>query len=75
LNHYSFILEGSKLFIFIRKGTLINLSFVKLAKRRIDGVYVIMQDGYDGTCRCKGKPFLEFVKYKSTAYLSNTNSN
>jgi hypothetical protein len=60
----------------VRKGILINLSFMKLAERRTDGVYVIMQDGSEfRVSRRKGKAFLDLTKHKNTAYLSNINLN
>ncbi|MFB0947744.1 MAG: hypothetical protein ACI9V1_003237 [Spirosomataceae bacterium] len=74
LNYYSSILEESKLFVIVRKGILINLSFMKCTERRTDGVYVIMQDGSEfRVSRRKGKAFLDLAKHKNTAYLNNNN--
>lgn len=66
LNHYSSILEQLDSFFIVRKGTLINLSFMKSAEKRTNGVFVIMQDGSEfRVSRRKGKEVLNFSKLKT----------
>ncbi len=62
LGHFSTLLDQNKSFFIIRKGTLINLSFLKSAERRSDGLYAIMQDGSAfRVSRRKGKTVLDFL--------------
>jgi DNA-binding LytR/AlgR family response regulator len=63
LNHYSSILKGSESFFNIRKGVLINLSFMKELDKRTDGTYAIMQDGSEfRLSRRKGKALIEMLR-------------
>lgn len=63
LNHYSSILEQLDSFFTVRKGTLINLTFLKSVERRTDGLFAIMQDGSEfRVSRRKGKAILNFSK-------------
>lgn len=72
LNHFSTILEETESFVTVRKGILVNLSFIKIAERRTDGVYVVMQDGSEfRVARRKGKALLDFVNLKTANRVSS----
>lgn len=72
LNHYASILEHLDSFFTVRKGALINLSFLKSVERRTGGLFVIMQDGSEfRVSRRKGKAILNFSKNKSTTMPSS----
>ena len=63
LNHYSAILADSDSFFNVRKGVLINLSFMKELDKRVDGIYAVMQDGSEfRVSRRKGKALMRFIE-------------
>lgn len=63
LNHYCSILSESNSFFNIRKGVLINLTYMKELDKRDDGTYAIMQDGSEfRLSRRKGKALLEMLR-------------
>lgn len=66
LSHYCSILEESDSFFNVRKGVLINLSFMKELDKRDDGTYAVMQDGSEfRLSRRKGKTLLSYLNQKS----------
>lgn len=66
LNHYSEMLADSEFFFNIRKGVLINVSFMKELDKRNDGTYAVMQDGSEfRISRRKGKALLNYISEKS----------
>lgn len=68
LNHYSSLLQKSNSFFNVRKGVLINLSFMKIAEKRPDGVYAIMKDGSEfRVSRRKGKALMQLIDFNSKA--------
>ncbi len=67
LNYYCEMLEASDSFFNVRKGVLINVSFMKEIDKRADGVYAIMQDGSEfRLSRRKGKALLSYLNQKTT---------
>ena len=47
----------------VRKGVLINLSFMKELDKRVDGIYAVMQDGSEfRVSRRKGKALMRFIE-------------